>query len=115
DPLCMSLQRRVHMHALLSFPTRRSSDLTPGHVSVLIESRGERAVITGDLMHNPIQIAVPAVEARFDMDKAQGARTRVEFVERFNRSGTLVIGSHFADPSAGHIVPDGAAWKLEVK
>ena len=88
---------------------------TPGHVSVLIESRGERAVITGDLMHNPIQIAVPAVEARFDMDKAQGARTRVEFVERFNRSGTLVIGSHFADPSAGHIVPDGAAWKLEVK
>jgi len=88
---------------------------TPGHVSVLIESRGERAVITGDLMHNPIQIAVPAVEARFDMDKAQGARTRVQFVERFNRSGTLVIGSHFADPSAGHIVPDGAAWKLEVK
>ncbi len=88
---------------------------TPGHVSVLIESRGQSAVITGDLMHNPIQIAVPAIEARFDMDKAQGARTRVEFVERFNRSGTLVIGSHFSDPGAGHIVPDGAAWKLEVE
>lgn len=88
---------------------------TPGHVSVLVESRGESAVITGDLMHNPIQIAVPAIEARFDMDKAQGARTRMEFVERFNRSGTLVIGSHFSDPGAGHIVPDGAAWKLEVK
>lgn len=88
---------------------------TPGHVSVLVESRGASAVITGDLMHNPIQIAVPAIEARFDMDKAQGARTRMEFVERFNRSGTLVIGSHFSDPGAGHIVPDGAAWKLEVK
>lgn len=88
---------------------------TPGHVSVLVESRGESAVITGDLMHNPIQIAVPGIEARFDMDKARGARTRMEFVERFNRSGTLVIGSHFSDPGAGHIVPDGAAWKLEVK
>jgi len=88
---------------------------TPGHVSVLVQSRGASAVITGDIMHNPIQVAVPAIEARFDMDKAQGSRTRVEFVERFNGSGTLVIGSHFADPSAGHIVPDGDAWKLEVK
>src|SRR5690606_11350738 len=88
---------------------------TPGHVSVLIESRGQSAVITGDLMHNPIQVAVPAIEARFDMDNAQGARTRAQFVERFNNSPTLVIGSHFADPSAGHIVPDGTAWKLEVK
>ena len=87
---------------------------TPGHVSVLIESRGERAVITGDLMHNPIQIAVPATEARFDMDKPQAARTRRDFVERFCNTGTLVIGSHFAEPTAGRIVPDGEAWKLEL-
>jgi glyoxylase-like metal-dependent hydrolase (beta-lactamase superfamily II) len=87
---------------------------TPGHVSVLIQSRGESAVITGDMMHNPIQIAVPATEARFDMDKAAAARTRVEFVNRFNGSRTLVIGSHFSDPSAGHIVADGTAWKLKV-
>ena len=87
---------------------------TPGHVSVLIQSRGESAVITGDLMHNPIQIAVPGVEARFDMNKAAAAQTRSTFVERFNNSGTLVIGSHFADPSAGHIMPDGKAWKLKV-
>ena len=87
---------------------------TPGHVSVLIESRGERAVITGDLMHSPIQIAIPATEARFDMDRPQAARTRCEFVERFSNSGTLVIGSHFAEPTAGHIVSDGTAWKLQV-
>ena len=24
----------------------------------------------------------------------------------------LVIGTHFATPSAGHIVPDGRAWRL---
>ena len=74
---------------------------TPGHVSVLINSRGQQAVITGDLMHNPIQIAVPATEARFDMDKPQAARTRCDFVQRFCNSGTLVIGSHFAEPTAG--------------
>jgi glyoxylase-like metal-dependent hydrolase (beta-lactamase superfamily II) len=87
---------------------------TPGHVSVLIESRGERAVITGDLMHSPIQIAIPATEGNFDMDKPQAARTRSDFVQRFCDSGTLVIGSHFAEPTAGRIVKDGAAWKLEV-
>jgi len=87
---------------------------TPGHVSVLIDSRGEQAVITGDLMHNPIQIAVPATEARFDMDKTQAARTRCEFVQRFCNTKTLVIGSHFAEPTAGRIVPDGKAWKLQV-
>jgi len=87
---------------------------TPGHVSVLIESKGQSAVITGDLMHNPVQIAIPATEARFDMDKAQAARTRCDFVQRFNGTSTLVIGSHFADPTAGHIVPDGKAWKLKV-
>jgi glyoxylase-like metal-dependent hydrolase (beta-lactamase superfamily II) len=87
---------------------------TPGHVSVLIESRGERAVITGDLMHSPIQIAIPATEARFDMDKPQAARTRCDFVQRFSGTGTLIIGSHFPEPTAGLIVADGTAWRLEV-
>ncbi|MBK6672631.1 MAG: MBL fold metallo-hydrolase [Proteobacteria bacterium] len=87
---------------------------TPGHVSVLIQSKGESAVITGDMMHSPIQIAVPEREARFDMDKSAAARTRGEFVRRFNGTPTLVIGSHFAEPTAGHIVPDGAAWKFKV-
>ena len=87
---------------------------TPGHVSVLIQSKGQSAVITGDMMHNPIQIAVPEHEARFDMDKSAAARTRGEFVRRFNGTPTLVIGSHFSEPTAGHIVPDGAAWKLKV-
>lgn len=87
---------------------------TPGHVSVLIQSKGQSAVITGDMMHNPIQIAVPEREGRFDMDKSAAARTRGEFVRRFNGTPTLVIGSHFSEPTAGHIVPDGAAWKLKV-
>ena len=46
-------------------------------------------------MHNPVQIAIPATEARFDMDKPQAARTRCDFVQRFNDTDTLVIGSHF--------------------
>jgi glyoxylase-like metal-dependent hydrolase (beta-lactamase superfamily II) len=86
---------------------------TPGHVSVHISSAGHEAVITGDMMHHPLQLAMPARHARFDLDKAQGAETRVAFVERFADQPVLVIGSHFADPGAGRIVRDGAACKLQ--
>ncbi|HXA21998.1 MAG TPA: MBL fold metallo-hydrolase [Acetobacteraceae bacterium] len=85
---------------------------TPGHVSVLIQSRGEAAVITGDLMHHPIQLAEPLRHGNFDMDKAQGALTRRAFVERFGDSKVMVIGSHFCDPTAGWVVRDGQGWKL---
>lgn len=88
---------------------------TPGHVSVLIRSRGEEAVITGDMMHHPIQLAVPAIPANFDMDKPIGIRTREEFIGRFANTPTLVIGSHFAEPTAGHIVTDGAGWRLKTE
>ena len=88
---------------------------TPGHVSVRISSRGEEAVITGDMMHHPIQLAVPDLHANFDMDKAQGARTRRAFVERYQERKALIIGSHFCDPSSGWIVREGAAWKLALE
>jgi glyoxylase-like metal-dependent hydrolase (beta-lactamase superfamily II) len=85
---------------------------TPGHVSVLIRSRGAEAVITGDLMHHPIQLADPLRPGNFDMDKPQGALTRQAFVERFANSQALIIGSHFSDPTAGWIVRNGRGWKL---
>jgi glyoxylase-like metal-dependent hydrolase (beta-lactamase superfamily II) len=86
---------------------------TPGHVSVYINSQGSEAVITGDMMHHPIQVAMPEHPATFDMDKPAGAKTRVEFVNRFQEKPVLVIGSHFADPGAGYIVRNGATCTLK--
>jgi hypothetical protein len=78
----------------------------------LIRSRGEEAVITGDLMHHPIQLADPLRHGNFDMDKARGALTRQAFVERFGNSKVLIIGSHFCDPTAGWIVANDVGWKF---
>jgi glyoxylase-like metal-dependent hydrolase (beta-lactamase superfamily II) len=86
---------------------------TPGHVSVYINSQGQEAVITGDMMHHPIQVALPEHAATFDMDKPAAAKTRVEFVKRFTEKPVLVIGSHFADPGAGYIVRNGDGRKLK--
>ena len=88
---------------------------TPGHVSVVIRSKGQEAVITGDMMHHPIQLATLDIEGNFDMDKAQGKKTRREFVERYADKSTLIIGSHFCDPTAGHIVRHGDSYRFNAK
>jgi glyoxylase-like metal-dependent hydrolase (beta-lactamase superfamily II) len=80
---------------------------TPGHIHLCIESKGARGVITGDLMHHPIQTAMPGRPARFDMDVDQGIVTRRDFVEKYKDSGVMVIGAHFADPTAGWIRSEG--------
>src|SRR5262249_48238282 len=49
---------------------------TPGHVSVAIESKGETAIITGDMMHHPCQIGRPDWSAEFDSDKQASAACR---------------------------------------
>jgi glyoxylase-like metal-dependent hydrolase (beta-lactamase superfamily II) len=88
---------------------------TPGHVSVLIRSGAMEAVITGDMLHHPIQLVEPELQANFDEDVSQGALTRKTFVERFADTPTMIIGSHFCDPTSGWIVRDGKRCKLRIE
>jgi hypothetical protein len=46
---------------------------------------------------------------RGDRDAARRA-----FLERYGDRPILVLGTHFATPSAGRIVRDGNAWRLEI-
>ncbi|HEY5238100.1 MAG TPA: MBL fold metallo-hydrolase [Rhizomicrobium sp.] len=87
---------------------------TPGHVSVVIESKGETAIITGDVFHHPCQIARPDWAPAFDVDQATATRTRHNFLNEFADRPVLVIGTHFAAPTAGHIVRDGMAYRFQV-
>jgi len=86
---------------------------TPGHVSVSIESNGERAIITGDMVHHPLQFGRPFWRDIADVDGDRAAQTRVKFMEDFNGS-TLILGTHFALPTAGHLVRDGEHYRFEV-
>jgi glyoxylase-like metal-dependent hydrolase (beta-lactamase superfamily II) len=87
---------------------------TPGHVSVLVESGGDAAVITGDMMHHPCQIARPEWCSAFDHDRETAIATREAFLDRFADTGTLVIGTHFGGPTAGHVVRDGDDYRMVV-
>jgi glyoxylase-like metal-dependent hydrolase (beta-lactamase superfamily II) len=82
---------------------------SPGHMSVLIQSDGEQALLTGDVAHHPCQMAHLDWSSTADSDPVQAARTRRDLFSRFADTPTLVIGGHF---DAGHIRRDGEAFKF---
>jgi len=87
---------------------------TPGHVSVRIRSQGGEALITGDFMHHPCQIARPDWRSAVDSDPDQAQRTREHMLRELSERPVLVIGTHFAGPTAGRVVRDGDAYRLAV-
>jgi len=86
---------------------------SPGHVAVRISSNGEHAMVTGDLMHHPCQMARPHWSSPFDYDTNMALDTRRQFLEEFGNEPVLIIGTHFATPTAGRIVSDGEVWRFE--
>jgi glyoxylase-like metal-dependent hydrolase (beta-lactamase superfamily II) len=87
---------------------------TPGHVSVRISSQGEEALITGDFIHHPCQMARPDWAATVDFDQSASTKTRRDMFAKLAGTPTLIIGTHFAGPTAGRIVRDGDAYRLVV-
>lgn len=77
---------------------------TPGHVAVRLTSAGDKGVITGDLMHSPLQCAHPDWGYVYDALPDVARRTRRRFLETHCGEGTLVLASHFPSPSIGNFV-----------
>jgi glyoxylase-like metal-dependent hydrolase (beta-lactamase superfamily II) len=77
---------------------------SPGHVSVRIRSDGAEAIITGDCVHSPVQLAEPDWFTVVDSDGAQSSATRRALVAACLDRDVLLIGTHFPPPTAGHVV-----------
>lgn len=108
------LEQLVEMDAVLTPEVRLipTAGHSPGHVSVVIESQGRKAIITGDIIHHPGQMAYPKWDVIFDSDADQATDTRENFLAEQVGSNTLIIGTHFASPTAGYIVPDEGGYRL---
>jgi glyoxylase-like metal-dependent hydrolase (beta-lactamase superfamily II) len=85
---------------------------TPGHVSLHIASAGRHAVITGDVIHNPVELAEPHLHKIACSDAEQSRLTRLRFAETYENRQALVFGTHFGGPTAGWILRDGTAWRF---
>ena len=67
---------------------------TPGHQSILIESGGESAVITGDVLHTPAQLQEPGWSFRADLDKAEAIASRQTLIEKAVADNLTVAAGH---------------------
>lgn len=84
---------------------------TPGHMSLLIASAGEQAVIAGDVLNSPMYVSEPERPFGSDADQQQGIRTRIALVDRIEAEGMRVAAQHFPEPGWGEIVRvDGRRW-----
>ena len=76
---------------------------TPDHFSVRLASNGSSAVVTGDIIHAPVQCMQPQWLPVADFDPALATRTRRSFLEQHCDKNTLICATHFPSPSFGHL------------
>jgi glyoxylase-like metal-dependent hydrolase (beta-lactamase superfamily II) len=79
---------------------------TPGHRSVIVETDDGDVLVTGDLLHMPVQIAHPAWRSDHDVDPEEAARSRVSLVGRALDEAWTVAVHHFARPW-GRVTTEG--------
>jgi glyoxylase-like metal-dependent hydrolase (beta-lactamase superfamily II) len=81
---------------------------TPGHTidhySVHVGKPGNDAIITGDMIHSPLQARYPELGIMVDYDSRQAGLSRRELFGRYCDTSTLVCTAHFPSPSIGRIV-----------
>lgn len=84
---------------------------TPGHSSYLIESKGEKLVLWGDLMHvAAVQFATPPVTIQFDSDSAAAAAQRAKAYAEAAAQGYVVGAAHLSFPGLGRLRSEGSGY-----
>lgn len=86
---------------------------TPDHFAVQLGRTHDAAVLTGDLIHSPLQARYPELVMWADTDRAQAAHTRRSFLEHYCDTATLCCTAHFPSPSAGFIKRWGDGFRCE--
>jgi glyoxylase-like metal-dependent hydrolase (beta-lactamase superfamily II) len=69
---------------------------TPGSMTMMVESRGDRALFVGDVLHHPLQIFNPGWNSIFCEDAAMARASRRGVLERAADERAVLIPAHFA-------------------
>ena len=84
---------------------------TPGHAIYLVESRGQRLLIWGDVVHvAPIQFPDPYATLKYDSNEADARATRERLFRQAAQEHLLIGAAHIAFPGLGHVRRHGDAF-----
>ncbi len=86
---------------------------TPGHMSILVSSQGEQALIEGDVFVHPAQITEDEWNCHFDYDRPLSNKTRRAMLQTIEDGNITVVACHFPLPGYGSIVRENGKryWK----
>ena len=73
---------------------------TPGNIVIELDDGRQSAIMSGDVIHHPVQIERPAWSSQFDEDPDEARVTRLKLLEGVADTDTLLMGAHFAAPTA---------------
>lgn len=86
---------------------------TPGHAIYAVESKGEKLVLWGDLMHvAAVQFPKPSVTIQFDTDSKAAAAQRKKAFADAAKNGYWVGSAHLPFPGIGHLRVDGKGYQF---
>lgn len=84
---------------------------TPGHLSVVVASRGRRALLLGDAIVCPVQLDEPTWQSIGDVDPELARRTRERLFRELEDGATVGAGAHFPELRFGRVlVGRGRRW-----
>ena len=84
---------------------------TAGHSIYVIESKGQKLVLWGDLMHvAAVQFPQPQVTIAFDTDSKAAAAQRKKAYAEAAKQGYLVGAAHLPFPGLGHLRSEGKGY-----
>ena len=66
-----------------------------GHISVIVESNDEKAIICGDAVHHPVQLDMPRMAMRSDFDVLQAQKSRIELLDFCADNDAWLLAGHF--------------------
>ncbi len=81
---------------------------TPGHITYVVESKGQKLVLLGDLLHvQGVQFDDPSVGISFDSDSKVATAERKEAFAAAAKDGYLIGAAHLSFPALGHVRANG--------
>jgi glyoxylase-like metal-dependent hydrolase (beta-lactamase superfamily II) len=84
---------------------------TPGHATYVVQSKGQKLVLVGDLVHvAAVQMAHPEITISFDSDQKAAAAARRQAFDAAAQGGYLIGGAHLQFPGLGHLRKDGKGY-----
>lgn len=84
-----------------------------GHMSIALQSQGEQALFSGDIMHHPLQILAPDLNTLYCEWPEQAQSSRQRMLTWATERDALVFTSHFARSSAGRVSRQGTIFNWQ--